>query len=114
MYKSSLSISLICVSLFFGTHTNAQKPISIGTKTPDSSAMLDIFSNTKGLLPPRLSFQQRNQIVSPSTGLIIWCSNCNVKGEMQVFDGVEWKKIGVGDALAPMPPISNPELTGRP
>jgi hypothetical protein len=87
----------------------AQQPVSIGTNQPHSSAMLDLSSNSLGLLPPRMSFNERNNISGPATSLIIWCSDCGVRGEMQVFDGMEWKKISASTANLPSPPS-----TGRP
>ena len=38
----------------------------------DASAMLDISSNNKGLLMPRMTMAQRNSISNPATGLIIF------------------------------------------
>ncbi len=40
--------------------------------SPDPSAMLDIFSNSKGMLMPNLTEVQKNAIVNPATGLIIF------------------------------------------
>jgi hypothetical protein len=39
---------------------------------PDASAMLDIVSNSKGLLIPRMNEGQRTSIPSPATGLLIY------------------------------------------
>jgi hypothetical protein len=55
-----------------------------------SSAVLEVSSTTQGFLPPRLNYYQRTQIASPAAGLIIWCSDCNVSGELQVFNGSDW------------------------
>ena len=44
----------------------------IGTNAPNASALLDITSTNKGLLPPRLSAAQMNAIVSPANGLFIY------------------------------------------
>jgi hypothetical protein len=46
--------------------------VGIGTSTPNSNAVLDITSNSKGLLLPRLTSSQRNSINSPSEGLLIY------------------------------------------
>ena len=40
--------------------------------TPNASAMLDIKSNNKGLLIPRMIKTQRDAISSPATGLTIY------------------------------------------
>ncbi|MGE5520452.1 MAG: hypothetical protein ACM3VS_11040, partial [Candidatus Dadabacteria bacterium] len=39
--------------------------INADGSTPDNSAMLDVKSNTKGLLIPRMLQSERNAIVSP-------------------------------------------------
>ena len=39
---------------------------------PDASAMLDVASTTKGLLPPRMTLAQRDLIALPANGLIIY------------------------------------------
>ena len=44
----------------------------IGGSTPDTSAVLALQSTQKGFLPPRMSTAQRNAIVLPATGLIVY------------------------------------------
>ena len=51
--------------------------VGIGTATPDASAKLDIASTTQGLLPPRMTTVQRDAIVSPATGLVIFNTTTN-------------------------------------
>lgn len=46
--------------------------VGIGTTTPDASAQLDISSNSKGMLMPRLTAAQRNAITNPPEGLMIY------------------------------------------
>lgn len=64
--------------------------VGIGTSTPNTSAALDITSVNKGFLPPRMSLAQRNAIVNPPAGLVVWCTDCN---EMQVYNGFLWKNM---------------------
>jgi hypothetical protein len=66
---------------------------SIGTNSPNANAILDLSSTTKGFLPPRMSFTQRDAISSPPAGLIIWCNNCGSSGEVQVYNGSSWTNI---------------------
>lgn len=44
----------------------------MGTSAPDPSARLDVSSTTKGFLPPRMTTAQRDAIVSPATGLVVY------------------------------------------
>lgn len=46
--------------------------IGIGNKQPDPSAILDIKSNQKGVLLPRMSSAQRLAIVNPASGLQVY------------------------------------------
>ena len=63
------------------------------------SAALEVESTTQGLLPPRMTYAQRDAIVSPAAGLIVWCTNCGVNGELQVFNGTSWTNI-LGNAAS--------------
>ncbi|MBL7749381.1 MAG: hypothetical protein JNM19_18215 [Chitinophagaceae bacterium] len=49
--------------------------VGIGTNTPDTNAILDITSNSKGLLIPRLTSLQRTSIAGPSIGLTVFDSD---------------------------------------
>jgi len=46
--------------------------VGIGTSTPNAAAKLDVTSTTQGFLPPRMTNAQRNQIVNPVDGLLIY------------------------------------------
>lgn len=46
--------------------------VGIGTAHPNPSAALDIQSNSKGILTPRLTLAQKAGIASPATGLLIY------------------------------------------
>ncbi|MFT3679081.1 MAG: tail fiber domain-containing protein [Ferruginibacter sp.] len=46
--------------------------IGIGTTTPNTSAVLDISSTSKGLLIPRMTTTQMNAIASPAVGLMVF------------------------------------------
>ena len=62
---------LFLVTPFFYFLSISQN-VGIGTTTPNSSAQLDISSTSAGLLPPRMSTLQRNAIINPAPGLIIF------------------------------------------
>ena len=79
---------------------SAQVGINTGNSAPDNSAMLQLKSTDRGLLPPRMTGAQRNAIPSPAAGLMVWCSNCGVTGELQVYSGTAWKNM-IGATPAP-------------
>ncbi len=49
--------------------------VTIGGTTPDASAVVDMQSTEKGFLWPKLSTSERNAMISPATGLIIFNAN---------------------------------------
>ena len=80
----------LLASVVFTATTYAQ--VGIGTTNPNTSVALDITSTTKGLLPPRMTYAQRQAISSPATGLMIYCTDCG-NGEPQYYSGAEWKNM---------------------
>jgi hypothetical protein len=46
--------------------------VGIGTASPDSSAMLEVQSTTKGFLMPRMTTAERDAIANPALGLFIF------------------------------------------
>lgn len=46
--------------------------VGIGTTTPNSTAILDVTSTTKGVLVPRLTTAQRTAISQPAQGLLVY------------------------------------------
>lgn len=56
------------------------------------SAALEVESTSRGFLPPRMIQSQRNAIVSPVEGLMIYCTNCAL-GELQFYNGTSWSGI---------------------
>ena len=52
----------------------------MGTNAPDSSAALDLSSTSKGFYPPRMTYTQMTSIVSPTMGLMLYCTDCEPEG----------------------------------
>lgn len=63
-------ITWMLVSLFVGYQ--AQSQIGIGNSDPDPSSILDVRSNNKGMLAPRMTTAERNAIASPANGLLVY------------------------------------------
>ena len=96
-------ITFFLVMLVFGDSMYAQSVgINDDGSSPNSKAMLDVKSTTKGLLPPRMTEAERNAITVAPAGLIIWCTNCGASGEMQVYNGTAWTNM-VGGSASPAP-----------
>jgi hypothetical protein len=51
--------------------------VGIGTMAPDASSILDLSSTSKGLLIPRLTTIERDNIVYPAKGLMIFNTSSN-------------------------------------
>jgi len=68
---------LLCLAL--SVSANAQVAINADGSSPDNSAMLDVKSETKGMLFPRMTLAQRNGISSPATGLTVYQTD-NIPG----------------------------------
>jgi hypothetical protein len=75
--------SFFIVSNFVG---NAQ--VGIGNSNPDSSSILDMTSTTQGLLTSRMTNSERDAILDPATGLLIFNTTTS---HFNYFDQV-WKE----------------------
>ena len=58
------------------------------------SAMLDVKSNSKGVLIPRLSAAERNSISSPAKGLLVFD---NDKSAFVYWNGSQWQTLVAGN-----------------
>ena len=77
--------------------------VGIGITTANSSAQLDITSTNKGLLVPRMTMAQRNLILTPATGLMIFQTD-NTQG-FYYFNGSAWVSgFGTAGAMGPIGP----------
>ena len=67
----------------------------MGTRTvPESSAILDLNSVTQGFLAPRMDTVERDAIVLPANGLIIYNTDLN---QIQLWNGGAWVAVGGGN-----------------
>lgn len=79
----TIAAMLLAGSLFAQTEN-----VGIGTKNPDESAILDLSSNQKGFLLPRMSSKQRLNIVKPAQGLQVY--QTDEKFGLYIFNGSDW------------------------
>ena len=65
--------------------------VGINTNTPDASSALEIESTTGGILIPRMTETQRDAIVSPASGLMIYQTDQDFG--FYFYNGTGWTKI---------------------
>jgi hypothetical protein len=83
-----LILGFICLFLSAGTYAQSFTINTDGT-TAHASAMLDIKSTTKGLLIPRLTKTEKNNVASPATGLLIYQTGPDSVG-FYYYQGNQW------------------------
>ena len=92
--KTNKQLLLTLVFVILGLNLFSQVIISSDTNdVANPSAALEIRSTTKGLLPPRMTADQRDAIVNPAPGLIIYCVNCGDYGVLQLRNNYQWVDI---------------------
>lgn len=64
--------------------------MGVGTVTPHASAKLDVESTEQGFLCPRMTSIQRESIIDPAEGLLVFDTNDSV---FWFYSGVEWKSL---------------------
>ena len=92
LMKIILKYFLIQFVLLISSNLYAQ--VGIGTTTPDVSSMLDISSNNKGLLMPRLTTTERDNITLPATGLMIYNTTLS-DGQLNIGTSLVPNWIGI-------------------
>jgi FG-GAP repeat len=86
-----VAIIFAALTIYFSGWTQG---VGVGTNTPHSSAIMELQSNNKGLLIPRMSTSQRKAIAAPATGLLVYDTDKNC---IYMFDGVEWLHLSAGE-----------------
>ncbi len=70
--------------------------LAVGVGSPDATAAVEVFSTSKGFLPPRMTSAQRDAIATspnlPATGLMIYQTD-NTPGLYQ-YNGTAWAQVG--------------------
>jgi C1q domain len=82
----------------------AQLGIKETNTIPNAKAMLDVESTNKGVLIPRLSTTNRDAIVAPPAGLMIYNSTTN---QFNYFNGSVWTDFAPGSFTLPYTGVGN-------
>ncbi len=85
-----IRILIVVVSLQASSYVTAQVAINTDGSNPDGSAILETKSNSKGLLLPRMTTDQRDAISSPATSLIIYNTD---DSQLEIYDGTAWSPV---------------------
>jgi len=86
-------IAAVAISIF--STVLAQVSINTDGSQPDASAMLDVKSTSKGLLPPRMTESEIELIANPANGLMVFNTTNNTV-YIFVSDYNEWKELNYG------------------
>ena len=93
---------LLCAAFIAVSFTSIAQ-VGIGTTTPHDSAVLEISSNEKGLLIPRMTTAQRDEIAAVE-GLMVYVMGdvgAGVAGSFMYYDGNNWKQLFRADLTIP-------------
>ena len=91
-------ISLILIAIFIVVINAKSQNVAItddDSYTANSSSMLDVKSTTKGFLSPRVTTTQRNAIVTPATGLLVFDTSLN---GFYYYNGTAWINLSSGSS----------------
>lgn len=75
------------------TDNGAGVSINTGGIPPNTSAILDIASNTKGILVPRMTSTERTAITTPANGLLVYDNTTNT---FWFYNGTVWTELAAG------------------
>ncbi len=105
--KKTVLNTLALATLFFASAANAQVGVGVPAGDIHPSAELEVKSSTKGFLPPRMTYAERNSIATPATGLLIYQTDAvaNNPAGLYFYDGTAWKNglgvVGATGATGP-------------
>ena len=77
----------MCVIWSIG-YTQEGVAINNTGSAPDASAILDLQSTNKGILAPRMTEAQKNGVVNPATGLLIFQTDASAG--FYYYSGAAW------------------------
>jgi hypothetical protein len=105
----------LVISVLLTASAFAQVGINSDNSEPDSAAILDVRSVTKGFLPPRMTNAQMTGIVSPPEGLLVYNLT---DSSLYWFNGALWKKFNDSwftetdpvFAIHPSSSVTSPEM----
>lgn len=76
--------------IFLMVNAVCSSQVGIGTTSPDASALLELKSESQGLLTPRMTTAQRNAISNPANGLIVYDTD---ESALYYFKSSSWSEL---------------------
>jgi hypothetical protein len=105
-----ITFLLIAICFLLTNSLLGQGNVGVGTTNPNPSAILDLTSNDKGILIPRLTSAERNAVVAPAQGLLVFDISDTT---FWYFDGIVWvQAIGPAGPQGPTGPAGANGATG--
>ena len=101
LFLSILMLLLNCGIMY------SQVSVTSDGSAPDNSAMFDVKSTDKGILIPRLTYDQRNAISTPAEGLIIFCTDCGGDGSLSIYSNGTWKTFSPCSSASPVAGVNS-------
>lgn len=83
-----------------GTYGSA---LAIPTITVDEKGRITAASSTSitpNNFPNKTNVEKNALSASTATGTVIWCSDCGTRGQLQVYNGMEWTDLTGGTAAS--------------
>ncbi len=105
-------LNIILLAFFFTSITNAQTvgvAINDDGSDADDSAILDVKSTTQGILIPRMTETQRDNISSPAVGLLVFQTDGTAG--FYYHDGTEWMSIAGTSTTLSAPGLSTTSVS---
>ncbi len=107
--KNNINTAIRCLCLFtillYGIQTVSAQVTGINTQTPDDSSVLDIVSNDKGLLIPRVDLTSATLDLDgqagQAEGLFVYNTGSTLDTGFYFWDGSEWIKLDIVNNIDP-------------
>ena len=101
-------VYLFLLHLLLRSESKAQVAINSTATPAHSSAMLDVQSNNRGFLPPRMDFSSLRAIPNPAAGLQVYDTTFNC---LRYYNGTTWVRVSA-EIKEPTSPLGETVLYG--
>lgn len=74
---------------------------SVTIDPSSNSPLINATSTTKGVVLPRMNETERNNLISPTLGLQVYCTNCTAGAGPYSFNGSSWTPMFTSPPVGP-------------